>query len=137
MNKATDFCGYFSDGTGLSYDVHAFYYGWYASPGTDGVWGHWDHPYLPNWDKSDKRDYPTGKHRPEENDLGSDFYPALGPYSSSDPAVIEDHMEQVRTAGVGVIVFSWYPPDSTGTRLHIEKSGTAQAIEYYQGRPER
>ena len=137
MNKATDFCGYFSDGAGLSYDVHAFYYGWYASPGTDGVWGHWDHPYLPNWDKSDKRDYPTGKHRPEENDLGSDFYPALGPYSSSDPAVIEDHMEQVRSAGVGVIVFSWYPPDSTGTRFHIEKSGTAQAIEYYQGRPER
>ena len=42
-------------------------------------------PYLiyiaENWDKSDKKVYPTGDHQPPE-DIGANFYPSLGPYSS-------------------------------------------------------
>ena len=38
------------------------------------------------------------------------FYPALGPYSSKDPAAVADHMAQLRRAHVGVIAVSWYAP---------------------------
>jgi len=91
-------------------DVHVFYYGWYANPATDGTWSHWDHPYLPNWDKTDKKSYPTGKHNPATDDIGADFFPEMGSYSSSDRDVITKHFQQIKGAGIGVVVYSWYPP---------------------------
>merc|ERR1712137_554474 len=30
-------------------NVHAFYYGWYGNPKTNGKWMHWNHEVLPNW----------------------------------------------------------------------------------------
>jgi len=41
----------------------------------------------------------------------ANFYPSLGPYSSKDPNVIEDHMRQLKSAKIGVAVLSWYNPD--------------------------
>ena len=93
----------------VSYNVHVFYYGWYANPKFDTDWFHWNHPFLPNWDKSDPKKYPSGRHDPTKDDIGSDFYPALGPYSSADPEVIRLHMKQIRSTGAGVVVVSWYP----------------------------
>ncbi len=95
--------------------------------------------YLANWNKQDKRRYPTGHHDPTQGDVGANFFPALGPYSSRqesyivaelylhlllnspksyarhllfsrDPTVISSHMRQIRISGAGVIVLSWYPP---------------------------
>lgn len=83
-----------------NYYVHAFYYAWYGNPKFDGKYIHWDHPQLPHWDSKIAQGYPQGRHSPPD-DIGSNFYPSLGPYSSRDPAVVETHMQQLRTAAIG------------------------------------
>lgn len=79
---------------------HIFYYAWYENIEYDGSWQHWNHEYLKNWRKLDTKVYPTGKHEPP-NDIGSNFYPSLGCYSSRDPVTINVHMKQIREAGIG------------------------------------
>lgn len=83
-----------------NYYVHAFYYAWYGNPKFDGKYIHWDHPQLPHWDNKVAQGYPQGRHSPPD-DIGSNFYPSLGPYSSRDPAIVEAHMQQLRTAAIG------------------------------------
>ncbi|XP_014233534.1 glycoprotein endo-alpha-1,2-mannosidase [Trichogramma pretiosum] len=94
-----------------NYNVHIFYYAWYRSMEYDGFWKHWNHDILPNWKKNDKRIFPEGAHMPPA-DIGANFYPNLGCYSSLDPQVIDLHMRQLRDAGIGVAVVSWSPPSS-------------------------
>ena len=99
-----------------NYNVHIFYYAWYGNPEHDGKYVHWNHRFLPHWNPDVAKRYNQGSHSPPD-DIGSNFYPELGPYSSSDPNIVEEHMKQIRSAGVGVIVLSWYPPgkaDSEG-----------------------
>ena len=93
----------------INYNVHAFYYAWYAAPEVDGAWWHWNHAYIPPWDKNDHNIYPTGAHKPPL-DIGANFYPELGPYSSRDPDVIDSHMRIMANINIGVISVSWYPP---------------------------
>lgn len=69
-----------------NYDVHTFYYPWYRSVEYDKVWKHWNHDYLPNWKKNDRRVFPDGRHQPPD-DIGANYYPSLGCYSSLDPKV--------------------------------------------------
>nr|XP_057909892.1 glycoprotein endo-alpha-1,2-mannosidase-like protein [Doryrhamphus excisus] len=90
-------------------DVHMFYYVWYGTPQVDGKFVHWDHVLVPHWDPKIASSYPRGRHMPPE-DIGSSFYPELGPYSSRDPNVLESHMEQIAASAAGVLVLSWYPP---------------------------
>jgi hypothetical protein len=71
--------------------VAAFYYPWYGNPTTDGKWIHWT----------------QNNHLPPE-DIAADYYPALGAYSSNDPAVVAQHMKWLRQAGIGVIISSWW-----------------------------
>ncbi len=80
--------------------VAAFYYPWYFTPEFDGLWVHWEGtPPL---------------------DISSDFYPALGPYSMSDPAVLAQHFAWLRQAGVGLIISSWWGKyDRTDTALPL------------------
>lgn len=88
-----------------NYNVHIFYYAWYGNVAVDGHWRHWNHEYLPNWKKEDKKIYPTGTHEPP-GDISSNFYPLLGCYSSSDANVIDTHMKLLSEAKVGVY-FEW------------------------------
>ena len=74
-----------------SYKVAVFYYPWYGNPETDGKWIHWA----------------QNNHLPPD-DIGADYFPALGAYSSNDPAVVEQHMKWLRQAGIGVIISSWW-----------------------------
>ncbi|XP_072546345.1 glycoprotein endo-alpha-1,2-mannosidase isoform X2 [Salminus brasiliensis] len=92
-----------------NYNIHIFYYIWYGNPQFDGQYIHWNHPLLPHWDPKVAAGYPKGRHEPPD-DIGANFYPALGAYSSRDPSVIEAHMQQLRTAAIGVLAVSWYPP---------------------------
>ncbi|PVD29043.1 hypothetical protein C0Q70_11640 [Pomacea canaliculata] len=64
---------------------------------------------LPHWNKNEAKKWPLGKHLPP-GDIGANFYPELGPYSSSDASVVNTHMKQIHSAGVGVLAVSWYPP---------------------------
>ncbi|XP_075058894.1 glycoprotein endo-alpha-1,2-mannosidase [Mixophyes fleayi] len=92
-----------------NYNIHIFYYTWYGNPQFDGKYIHWNHDLLKHWDAKIANNYQNGKHNPPE-DIGANFYPELGPYSSKDPSVLEAHMKQMRSAAVGVISISWYPP---------------------------
>uniref|UniRef100_A0A3Q2TMY9 Glycoprotein endo-alpha-1,2-mannosidase n=1 Tax=Fundulus heteroclitus TaxID=8078 RepID=A0A3Q2TMY9_FUNHE len=94
-----------------NYYLHAFYYVWYGNPKFDGRYIHWDHPQLPHWDAKVAQEYPQGRHKPPD-DIGANYYPSLGPYSSRDLSVLEAHMQQLRTAAIGVIAVSWYPPST-------------------------
>ncbi len=71
--------------------VGAFYYSWYGNPAVDGAWIHWTQ---------------AGALPPSV--IASDYFPALGAYSSNDPAVVAQHMAWLREAGVGVIIVSWW-----------------------------
>jgi glycoprotein endo-alpha-1,2-mannosidase len=79
------------EGPAPSYKVAAFYYPWYGNPATDGKWIHW-----------------TQNNHVPPDDISSDYYPALGAYSSNDPAVVAQHMAWLRQAGIGVIITSWW-----------------------------
>ncbi|XP_044864843.1 glycoprotein endo-alpha-1,2-mannosidase isoform X3 [Mauremys mutica] len=92
-----------------NYNFHVFYYSWFGNPQYDGKYIHWNHPLVPHWDSKIANNYPKGRHNPPD-DIASSFYPELGTYSSKDPSVIEAHMQQMRSASVGVIALSWYPP---------------------------
>ncbi|XP_069743196.1 glycoprotein endo-alpha-1,2-mannosidase-like isoform X1 [Narcine bancroftii] len=83
----------------VNYDLHAFYYSWYGNQKFDGKYIHWNHPLVPHWDPKIANSYPKGRHNPPE-DIGSNFYPELGAYSSRDPAVLNAHMKQFQAAAV-------------------------------------
>lgn len=90
-----------------NYRVHVFYYAWYGSMKFDKEYSHWSHEYLPNWRSRDGS--VKGRHR-APLDIGANFYPALGCYSSRDPVVIETHLRQMKESGIGVAAVSWTPP---------------------------
>lgn len=106
---------------GVSYDVHIFYYSWYGNPQMDESYLHWDHILVPHWDPKIAASYPRGRHVPPE-DIGSSFYPELGPYSSRDPEVLESHMEQISTAGAGINQKTTYPSIHTDHCVHLQRS---------------
>jgi hypothetical protein len=77
-----------------SYKVAAFYYPWYGNPKFDSQWIHWDGDGAYTFNPP--------------QDISSDYYPAMGAYSSHDPAVVAQHMAWLRQAGIGVIITSWW-----------------------------
>ena len=93
--------------------IHVFYYAWYATPKFDGKWLHWNHRILPHWDKDTRDKFPHEINYKPPMDIGANFYPLAGPYSSADPEVIDYHMQLLRDY---VVVFSWWG------RKHLAKS---------------
>ena len=71
--------------------VATFFYPWYATAAHDGVWRHWD----------------EGGHTPPD-DIGSDYYPLRGAYSSADPAVLEGQMTDLQSSGINEAIVSWW-----------------------------
>ncbi len=68
-----------------------FYYPWYGTAARDGAYQHWQ----------------QNAHAPPV-DIASDFYPARGMYSSSNPAVLRAQMREIAGSGVQEIVSSWW-----------------------------
>ncbi|MDB4583631.1 glycoside hydrolase family 99 protein [Draconibacterium sp.] len=89
----------------VNFRVHAFYYGWYGNPEYDGKYNNWNHPVLPHWRDTT---WNNAGHFPGGDDIGANFYPALGCYSSNDPEIISRHMEWMTEAGIGVVAISWW-----------------------------
>lgn len=71
--------------------VAIFYYPWYGTPLHDGAWQHWS----------------QNGHQPPA-DVYSRYFPASGPYSSTDPRVVQRQMAQIAAAGVNEVVVSWW-----------------------------
>jgi hypothetical protein len=105
--------------------VAIFYYPWYATPSVDGVWQHWD----------------QNGHSPP-SDVYSRYYPARGPYSSSDLTVLERQMSQISAAGIDELIVSWWgrgsheddrlPAVMAAARRH--HLAVALHVEPYEGR---
>jgi len=117
-----------------NYNAHVFYYPWYGAPDVDGTYLHWNHGYLQHWEKKEASRWPQGRHKPPV-DIASTYYPELGPYSSRNPHIIDQHMRQIRTAGIGVLAVSWYPPgqaDDNGRPSDDLMSTLMDAANTYQ-----
>jgi glycoprotein endo-alpha-1,2-mannosidase len=71
---------------------------------------HWNHEFIQHWNANEAKRWPSGKHDPNQNDIGADYYPKLGPYASASKEMLDQHMRWSLEAGIGVLVFSWYPP---------------------------
>jgi hypothetical protein len=74
-------------------EVSIFFYPWYSIPGFDlrAGWRHWE----------------QNGHTPA-SDIGANFYPADGLYTSLDPAVLAKQARQMAASGVDTVVSSWW-----------------------------
>jgi glycoprotein endo-alpha-1,2-mannosidase len=104
----------FKQGQDVNDRIHTFYYAWYGSPEFNDKYINWNHAVLPHhvdtiW--NEKPPYGGG------DDIGANFYPQLGCYSSIDTKVIETHMQQMKQAGTGVVALSWW-----GKKSYTDKS---------------
>jgi hypothetical protein len=114
-------------GSGQSADhrVAIFFYPWYGTPAVDGGWWHWG----------------QNGHAPP-NDIASNYYPARGLYSSADPVVLDQQMQQIADAGITDVITSWWgrgsledkrlPAVIAAARRH--GLGVAVHLEPYGGR---
>lgn len=71
--------------------VLAFYYPWYGTPDTSGRWVHYQ-----------------GVDQDKQTIASSTHYPAIGPYDSHDPEVVDYHMRLLKEAGIDGIIVSWW-----------------------------
>lgn len=90
----------------LNYNAVCFYYNWYGSVKVDGEPHHWAHPVMKQNDKDTVTAFFPG-----DGNIGANFYPQQGEYSSADSAVIETHMQQISGAGIGVVAVTWLGKD--------------------------
>lgn len=105
--------------------VSIFYYPWFSTPTWGGGYDHW---------AQDGAQPPEG--------IPSSYYPALGVYSSVDPAVLADQMREIAGAGIDQIAVSWWgwgSPEDERLPLviaaaHAEHLQVAVQIEDYSGR---
>ena len=105
--------------------VGIFYYSWYSTEPRDGAYGHW-----------------TQNNRPAPFQIASNFFPARGVYSSSDPAVLRAQMRDIRHAGVDEVIVSWWGTGSVEDQrlpavlkaARVEHLAVALHIEPYGGR---
>lgn len=89
----------------VNFNVHTFYYGWFGNPEYDGKYNNWNHSIIPHWRDSAWDN--AGRFSGNE-DIGANYYPALGSYSSNDPEIIAKHMALIKEAGIGVLAISWW-----------------------------
>lgn len=104
--------------------VSAFFYPWFGNP-EDGGYAHWA----------------QNGHAPPV-DIASNYYPANGPYSSSNGAVISTQLGEAARAGIDELAVSWWGRGSKEDKVLPDVlAGAAKAglqiaahIEPYRGR---
>jgi hypothetical protein len=94
----------FSSTTAEAKPVMVHYMPWFQSPYSLGStsWGyHWTMNYFnPNTFTNGYRE------------IGSWYYPLVGPYDSIDPAVLEYHVLLMKLAGIDGVIVDWYGQDN-------------------------
>ncbi len=100
------------------------YMPWYQTPAVRGEWGsHW---------KGHK-----SEHKPDQvgadglPDIYSHYHPLIGLYDSTDPAVLECHLLQMKLAGIDGVIVDWYgisdtadyPQTHAATRAMFDAAG--------------
>ena len=79
--------------------VMVYYMPWYAAKPFSGAWGwHWTMNHF----------NPDTLNASGEQQIASWYYPLIGPYDSSDPAVLEYHVLLMKLAGIDGVIVDWY-----------------------------
>src|SRR5882757_40198 len=79
--------------------VMVYYMPWYtAKPYSDGWGWHWTMDHF----------NPDIVGASGERQIASWYYPLIGPYDSSDPAVLEYHVLLMKLAGIDGVIVDWY-----------------------------
>lgn len=87
-----------SEDNGEARKILAHYMPWYEAKPTHAAWGwHWT---MGQFDPDRVVD---GK-----REIASHFHPLIGPYDSSDAAVLEYHLLTMKMAGIDGVVIDWY-----------------------------
>ena len=86
----------------LNYNAVCFYYNWYGNVALNGKPYHWSHEVI----KQNDKDTATGVY-PAGVNIGANYYPLLGEYSNADSSIADQHMQQIASAGIGIIVVTW------------------------------
>jgi hypothetical protein len=83
--------------------VMVHYMPWFQAPNISGAWGyHWTYNtyFNPNTITNGQRQ------------IGSWYYPLIGPYDSLDPVVLEYHVLLMKLGGIDGVIVDWYGPDN-------------------------
>jgi Glycosyl hydrolase family 99 len=76
-----------------------YYMPWYSARPYSGSWGwHWTMDHF----------NPDLVNASGERQIASWYYPLIGPYDSSDPAVLEYHVLLMKLAGIDGVIVDWY-----------------------------
>ena len=76
-----------------------YYMPWYVAKPHSGTWGwHWTMGHF----------NPDTLNASGEREIASWYYPLIGPYDSSDPAVLEYHVLLMKLAGIDGVIVDWY-----------------------------
>ena len=94
-----------------NFQAFCFYYNWYGNVIVNGKDFHWAHPVI----KSGPSDTRSG-FIPGGNNIASNFFPQLRPYSITDSATVARHMQMLKEARIGVIVLTWWNTSDFGTQ---------------------
>ncbi len=79
--------------------VMVYYMPWFAAKPYGNGWGwHWTMDHF----------NPDATNASGERQIASWYYPLIGPYDSSDPAVLEYHVLLMKLAGIDGMIVDWY-----------------------------
>jgi hypothetical protein len=82
-----------------SKELMVYYMPWYAAKPYNNGWGwHWTMDHF----------NPDQVNASGQREIASWYYPMIGPYDSSDPAVLEYHVLLMKLAGVDGVIVDWY-----------------------------
>ena len=108
----------------LTEKSHTFYYGWYGNPEFNKEYIGWNHGVIPHAVDTKWNDLPP---YPGGDDLAANFYPQLGCYSSTNPAVIKTQMQQIHDAGIRAVAISWWGKEHFTNKSVYTLLDTAQS----------
>jgi hypothetical protein len=84
---------------GAAKPVMVYYMPWFTAKSYGDSWGwHWTMNHF----------NPDARNASGERQIASWYYPLIGPYDSTDPAVLEYHVLLMKLAGVDGVVVDWY-----------------------------
>ncbi len=79
--------------------IMVYYMPWFTAKPHSQAWGwHWTMDHF----------NPDNINASGERQIASWYYPLIGPYDSSDPAVLEYHVLLMKLAGVDGVIVDWY-----------------------------
>jgi len=97
-----------------------YYMPWYVAKPYSADWGwHWTMDHFK----------PDVVNASGERQIASWYYPLIGPYDSSDPAVLEYHVLLMRVAGIDGVIVDWYG-SSSYLDYQVNNHATAKLFDF-------